>query len=271
MSLPWFKFDTAAWIQDTRVLSPVAKGFWIDVLCFMWKKDDDQGSLSGPVPMLARITGTPESDVIASIEEFEIFNICDVSRDGHGTVTLVSRRMSRLCKERNDAAERQRNKRKRDKAAKDAENPADGHGDVTPDVTDRRKKEEGRRKKEEPPKPPVPGGRTSGPKDRDKWTKKQLSAEQVDAYPNFQRWWKAYPVKKGKRLAFEAWVKRGLEFEDIDVLVKKLAQHHKGVEPEFVPHGSTYLNQYRDEDDLQPDSKPKRSGGRYQIDGELGA
>jgi len=133
----------------------------------------------------------------------------------------------------------------------------------------RRKKEEGRRKN--PPNPPCRGGRTSGPKDRDKWTKKQLSAEQVDAYPNFQRWWKAYPVKKGKRLAFEAWVKRGLEFEDIDVLVKKLAQHHKGVEPEFVPHGSTYLNQYRDEDDLQPDSKPKRSGGRYQIDGELGA
>lgn len=102
-----------------------------------------------------------------------------------------------------------------------------------------------------------------GPKRRKAWTRKQVEAEVYEDYPNFGRWWKAYPNGSGKRKAFDAWVKLGLEFEDPEGLLGSIRDHQsmkqwQDEDGKYIPLGATFLNQRQFEDDL---SGKKISGG----------
>jgi hypothetical protein len=133
------------------------------------------------------------------------------------------------------------------------ENPRDTHGNPigNPQRTQTEPiREEKRREEKKSISPLPPSGGVSSPGKR--WTKAGLARERYEDYPNFQAWWSFYPNSTGKRKAFEAWVSRGLEAEDQERIARVLEVHCREWEKDggaFVPHGSTYLNQRRDEDE----------------------
>jgi hypothetical protein len=107
---PAFQFYPADWSRDTGVLSASARGIWIDVLCVLWwQKNRGRGTF--PVDGWARQTRCTASEFEAALSEFEATQTADVSRNGHGLVTLVSRRMVNDEKERQGASSRKRKER----------------------------------------------------------------------------------------------------------------------------------------------------------------
>lgn len=96
-----------------------------------------------------------------------------------------------------------------------------------------------------------------------KWTKAKLDAAEYADYPGFRRWWKQYPRNDGKRAAFEAWLKRGLEDQTPSMLAalakKKRCRQWLDEDGKYIPHGSTYLNQRMDED--EPEAEGATTGG----------
>jgi hypothetical protein len=92
---PAFQFFPGDWLRDTRVLTPEAKGVWIDLLCAMWW-ESPRGRLSHSYAEYARIANY-HSD-LRSIEEIiaelEINHICDVEeKQDTGEVIIICRRM----------------------------------------------------------------------------------------------------------------------------------------------------------------------------------
>lgn len=85
----------------------------------------------------------------------------------------------------------------------------------------------------------------------------------------FDRFWSAYPRKEGKAKALQIWKREKLD----QIADKILADLHarlndpgqwKGKDQKFIPHGSTYINQRRWEDQWQPSA----SLGRLDRDSE---
>lgn len=102
------------------------------------------------------------------------------------------------------------------------------------------------------PLPPSGGNEVVVSKEK-RISKAQMEKLKYEDFPGFEVWWQAYPNPTGKRKAFEVWVRRNLEDEDQECLLKVLAIHCALPEwrkdgGSFVPHGATYLNQRRDED-----------------------
>lgn len=80
----------------------------------------------------------------------------------------------------------------------------------------------------------------------------------------FERWWAEYPNKKGKGAAERTWAKLRPTEADLQMLLRKLEeQKHSEKWQEdggaYIPHGSTYLNQKRWEDQPVEISNPKRT------------
>ena len=90
---PAFQFYPNDYFRDTRVLTPEARGIWMDVLCVLWWTDPFVRKKTLPTGDWARLLSVSGSEFERSISEFERHNICNVSRDSHGDVTLMSRRM----------------------------------------------------------------------------------------------------------------------------------------------------------------------------------
>lgn len=78
--------------------------------------------------------------------------------------------------------------------------------------------------------------------------------------PTFEEWWRLYPRKQGKAEARKRWT-RMTPAEHVAAAIG--LQHHLGayrmIEPQFIPHGSTWLNQSRWEDDPPPIPQSRRS------------
>ena len=69
----------------------------------------------------------------------------------------------------------------------------------------------------------------------------------------FENFWKIYPRKVSKKKAFDAFTK--LKREDQEAAIEALPNHvkyweMKQTEQEFIPHASTWLNNWRWEDEL---------------------
>lgn len=75
---------------------------------------------------------------------------------------------------------------------------------------------------------------------------------------DFEEWWKLYPRKEAKKAAREAYLKararvaQGVLIESLQaqILDRKIMQK-SGREPPFMPHGSTWLNNDRWEDEVR--------------------
>lgn len=98
---PAFQFYVRDWLSDPqlRQASPGTRGIWIDILCFMWESVN-RGKIEGTQEQLMRMTGASKQDFDQFLNEAEMLKFCDMSRNGHGIVTLENRRMKRDEKER---------------------------------------------------------------------------------------------------------------------------------------------------------------------------
>ena len=103
---PAFQFYPGDWVQDTRILTPLTRGIWIDMLCFMWRAIE-RGKLEMTYDQYARLLSCEASEVKTAIEELQATNIADVKTGSalhvtgcNGFVTVINRRMYREEKER---------------------------------------------------------------------------------------------------------------------------------------------------------------------------
>lgn len=95
---PAFQFYPGDWIQDTRILTPLTRGIWVDMLCFMWRSDD-RGKLEMTLPQYARLLSCQQTEVDAAIKELSVTKIADVT-ECNDFVTVINRRMYREERER---------------------------------------------------------------------------------------------------------------------------------------------------------------------------
>ena len=76
----------------------------------------------------------------------------------------------------------------------------------------------------------------------------------------FLEFWKLYPRKVAKVAAQRSW--KRLKVKDIDDIFKVYKEHlirWRGTEIQYVPHASTWINQRRWEDELEPLPENKSS------------
>ena len=153
-------------------------------------------------------------------------------------------------KERADAAERQRKKRERKRPEQqEPENVTrDSH------VTGARDSHESHTNLSQHPDPtrPDPTRITTNVVIKES-TPAEPEKPKKNAYsPEFETWWKIYPNSSGKAAAETAW-KKALKLMDGEEL-NNLTRHYarlveaRIVNPDYVPHGSTWLNGRRWED-----------------------
>jgi len=90
---PAFQFYPLDYTRDTRVLTTVARGVWVEVLCALWWTEPGVRSKKLSIPDWSRLCCVQESEFSDAISQFERHNICDLERHGNGDVTLTSRRM----------------------------------------------------------------------------------------------------------------------------------------------------------------------------------
>ncbi|WP_055045773.1 hypothetical protein [Devosia sp. A16] len=95
MSLPWFKFQPAAWRGDQalRAVSLAARGLWIECLCIMHEAKPYGHLVLNGKPIgeatLARMTGVPVDEVRALVAELRQAGVLSVASTG----VILSRRM----------------------------------------------------------------------------------------------------------------------------------------------------------------------------------
>ncbi len=108
---PAFQFYPNDYARDTRVLTPAARGIWMDVLCVLFWTGPFVRSKTLSVSDWSRLVSVTQDEFSSAFSEFQKHNICDSSQDSHGNVTLTSRRMLSDDKERRDAAKRKQKER----------------------------------------------------------------------------------------------------------------------------------------------------------------
>ena len=120
---PAFQFYPLDYTRDTRVLTTVARGVWIEVLCALWWTEPGIRSKSMSISDWSRLCCVQESEFSDAISQFERHNICDLERHSNGDVTLTSRRMVKDDVLRADSRKR--------KAKFDAKKKKEHHGNGT--------------------------------------------------------------------------------------------------------------------------------------------
>ena len=153
-------------------------------------------------------------------------------------------------KERADAAERQRKKRERKRPEQqEPENVTrDSH------VTGARDSHESHTNLSQHPDPtrPDPTPITTNVVIKESAPAKPEKPKKNAYSPEFETWWKIYPNSSGKAAAETAW-KKALKLMDGEEL-NNLTRHYarlveaRIVNPDYVPHGATWLNGRRWED-----------------------
>jgi hypothetical protein len=95
----WFKFDFRLWRSDAdlRLLSLEARGFWVELLCVMHEKDTY--TMTATFEELGWLIGCSPEVAARCIVQIKNSNVADVTL-GNGDVTVLSRRLYREAKER---------------------------------------------------------------------------------------------------------------------------------------------------------------------------
>lgn len=93
---------------------------------------------------------------------------------------------------------------------------------------------------------------TADETDQNRTDTEQNRTEQSIYTPDFERFWTAYPKKKGKGAAFTAWKKNGHPGIERIIQILEIASKCRDWtkdEGQFIPHPATWLNQKRWDDD----------------------
>jgi hypothetical protein len=98
--LPAFQFYPGDWMKDPKVsmLSPAARGVWIDLICAMHEAGRS-GELCGTTDQLARITRCSTAEFVQALTDIQATEVADVT-ERNGKITVVNRRMKREHKDR---------------------------------------------------------------------------------------------------------------------------------------------------------------------------
>jgi hypothetical protein len=105
--LPWRKFFPADWLSDPALsmCSAATRGVWMDLLCAMYS--GNTGDLTGTAEQLARIARCTPEEVAAALDELQLTKTANVTchanvTESHKIFTVMSRRIARECKIRQD-------------------------------------------------------------------------------------------------------------------------------------------------------------------------
>lgn len=90
--MPYIPLYLGDWIQDTDCLTIAAEGAWLRVVFKCWKNN---GMFSGTPDVFARICKVSTLDFASILLEWKTNNICDVSEDQSGIITVLCRRIRR--------------------------------------------------------------------------------------------------------------------------------------------------------------------------------
>ena len=129
--LPFLKWFTSDWLTQTRNLSLAAKGFFADLLNYLWISDT-RGALLNHTPLqLSRMMGCTVEEGRAMLTELEAQGLVTVTVVRPGLVDITSRRMLREAGALEHNAERQARFRQKETPGSNAPR----NGGVTPSVT----------------------------------------------------------------------------------------------------------------------------------------
>jgi hypothetical protein len=158
-SSPSIQLYIGDWLTDPALTDcePSTRGIWIDLICVIWKSDDG-GKVTGDMRSLARKCRCDSEEMSKAIDELEKFGVANIIRHKNGTISVRSRRLTKMLKALH--LKRARDRKSYHKGKK--EDVSDGHSDGIPDadsdgvsdapsgaISRRMKTEEGRLKKEE--------------------------------------------------------------------------------------------------------------------------
>ena len=107
---PYVQFYQADWIADTRILSLPARAVWLELILAMHQRGRT-GTLTGTTERLAGLCGCSVPELTGALEELVATGTADMSRNSHGLVTVICRRMQHEQAERDSNTERQRKSR----------------------------------------------------------------------------------------------------------------------------------------------------------------
>lgn len=229
MKRPAFQFYPADWRKDPALstCSLAARGLWIELMCVA-HESDEYGTLSiNGKPMteqqIARSVGESPALIIKLLAELESSGV--FSRDEKGSI--YSRRMVKDEHLRNVRADA-------------------GRLGGNPNLLNQKVKQMDKQKVNHASKQsPTPSSSSSS----SEITRKPL----LDL---FDRFWKAYPNKSGKKNAARAWEKLALVENDPRIaeiragLTAAIASREwKKDNGEFIPHAATWLNGERWKDE----------------------
>jgi uncharacterized protein YdaU (DUF1376 family) len=112
--LPYFPFYPSDWTNDTNMLPLEVKGAWIDILCAMWW-NEKRGEIKGTPEEFAMLLRTTPNRAMEITLMLITKKICAKKDSPNGTITLISRRMAKDEKERENNRLRQKRKYQKDK------------------------------------------------------------------------------------------------------------------------------------------------------------
>src|SRR5687768_9867751 len=97
MKMPFFQFYPLDWLRDTAKLSPEAKGYWIQILCYAWnepfrgvyEREESAMCYELGIDLIRLEDLLDELKLVADIKRRTISNV----RGNKSYVTVMSRRM----------------------------------------------------------------------------------------------------------------------------------------------------------------------------------
>ena len=228
---------------DSADMLEIKPAYMIGLLtCFwLWALDNaPSGNLAGiSARTIARAAGWPEDDADNFVSSIKAAGWLDESEDGDLEIHDWYDYAGKLIDQRE--AEKQRSRRRRAKA-KTEEETTDGR------PTDDQEKTVGRVDKTRVDKTRV---------DKTKGDKSPTSAKPTAQDDRFDQFWNAYPRKVGKKAAQNSWKKIKPTAELFEKIMQSLeaAKHSAQWQREngqYIPHPTTWLNQGRWDDELDP-------------------
>ena len=222
---PAFLFYPGDWIQDTRILTPLTRGIWIDMLCFMWRSPN-RGKLEMTYQQYARLLSCTEQEIETAINELSVTCNANVTICNK-IVTVINRRMYREESERISTRYRVANFRKRK-----------SNGIVTP-----------------------PSSVSVSVTKKKSIEKKILKT--IIYSESFLKFYEVYPCKVSKQEAFNSWSKLNPDEELTNKIINAIIQQISlnminTTELKYCPLPATWLNQRRWEDEVEQQEAPSR-------------
>jgi uncharacterized protein YdaU (DUF1376 family) len=97
---PYIPLYIGDWEQDVNGLSIEAEGAWLKIIFKCWR---NEGTFTATIEILARVCKVTPEKFASILLEWELGNICEITRQDGGLITLANRRILRdreISKER---------------------------------------------------------------------------------------------------------------------------------------------------------------------------